>query len=534
MGRRVAHRLLRAGAARARHRRGSAARRCGMVVADRCPRRRAAPGSIRRPARRPRRSRRASARSPRKATARRSNCGPRGRREGPIAPARGSMGGAGVHARGSAPGFGRVAMLGTRRSRVADYVVIDDCGRPRRRASAALAAGHGPVAVDVERASGFRYSQRAYLIQVFRRGAGVFLFDPPPIGDFSALQDGDRRRGVGAARGEPGPAVACASSASSPRSIFDTELARAAARPRARRPRRRRRGHCSASRSPRRTRRRTGRRARSPSRGSSTPRSTSSTSSTCATSSSPSSTSRARPSSPPRSSRPCSSASPSRRASEPWRRLSGLHTVRGRRALAVARALWTAREDFAQAQDVAPGRLVPDRALVAAVIADPKSKQDLAAVKEFTGRASRTQLDRWWAAIEAGRADDGPAARAGDRRRLASAAPRVGRPQPRGRRAAEGRAPGRRGSAPKSSRMPTENLLTPELLRRVAWSPPEPLTADVGRRSPRGARRAPLADCADRTGDRRCLCRFRASARRGARTRFVGFRHPVPARRGRS
>lgn len=25
--------------------------------------------------------------------------------------------------------------------------------------------------------------------------------------------------------------------------------------------------------------------------------------------------------------------------------------------------------------------------------------------------------------------------------------------------------------------MPTENLLTPELLRRVAWVPPEPLTA---------------------------------------------------------
>ena len=91
---------------------------------------------------------------------------------------------------------------------------------------------------------------------------------------------------------------------------------------------------------------------------------------------------------------------------EPWRRLSGLHTVRGRKALAVARELWTAREDYAREQDVAPGRLVPDRALVAAVLADPKSKQELAAVKEFTGRASRSQLDRWWAAIEAGRASE--------------------------------------------------------------------------------------------------------------------------------
>ena len=59
---------------------------------------------------------------------------------------------------------------------------------------------------------------------------------------------------------------------------------------------------------------------------------------------------------------------------DPWRRLSGLHTVRGRKALAVARELWTAREEYAREQDVAPGRLVPDRALVAALIADPKTQ----------------------------------------------------------------------------------------------------------------------------------------------------------------
>ncbi|HLU64333.1 MAG TPA: ribonuclease D, partial [Protaetiibacter sp.] len=53
----------------------------------------------------------------------------------------------------------------------------------------ALRRGEGPFAVDAERASGFRYSQRAYLIQVFRRGAGVFLFDPPAIADFSELAE---------------------------------------------------------------------------------------------------------------------------------------------------------------------------------------------------------------------------------------------------------------------------------------------------------------------------------------------------------
>src|ERR1700733_6927978 len=41
-----------------------------------------------------------------------------------------------------------------------------------------LAGGHGPVAVYAERASGFRYSNRAYLIQIRRAGAGTVLIDP--------------------------------------------------------------------------------------------------------------------------------------------------------------------------------------------------------------------------------------------------------------------------------------------------------------------------------------------------------------------
>ena len=56
------------------------------------------------------------------------------------------------------------------------------------RTAADFAAGRGPVAVDAERASGFRYSQRAYLVQLRRAGAGTALVDPIPLGgDLSAL-----------------------------------------------------------------------------------------------------------------------------------------------------------------------------------------------------------------------------------------------------------------------------------------------------------------------------------------------------------
>ena len=55
--------------------------------------------------------------------------------------------------------------------------------------TAALAAGTGPVAIDTERAQGFRYSARAYLIQLRRAGAGTVLLDPIPFATNDAPAD---------------------------------------------------------------------------------------------------------------------------------------------------------------------------------------------------------------------------------------------------------------------------------------------------------------------------------------------------------
>ncbi|WP_338073836.1 ribonuclease D, partial [Kineococcus siccus] len=52
---------------------------------------------------------------------------------------------------------------------------------------AAMSAGTGPVAVDAERASGYRYGQRAFLVQLRRRGAGTALVDPAALPDLSSL-----------------------------------------------------------------------------------------------------------------------------------------------------------------------------------------------------------------------------------------------------------------------------------------------------------------------------------------------------------
>ena len=47
-----------------------------------------------------------------------------------------------------------------------------------RRTADALSRGCGPFALDTERASTFRYDDRAFLVQVHRRGAGTFLIAP--------------------------------------------------------------------------------------------------------------------------------------------------------------------------------------------------------------------------------------------------------------------------------------------------------------------------------------------------------------------
>src|SRR3954464_2435624 len=92
-------------------------------------------------------------------------------------------------------------------------------------AVALLAAGTGPVAVDAERASGYRYSARAYLVQLRREGAGTVLVDPIACGgDLTVL--GEALRGVEWVLHAASQDLAClAEVGMRPDSLFDTELA---------------------------------------------------------------------------------------------------------------------------------------------------------------------------------------------------------------------------------------------------------------------------------------------------------------------
>ena len=317
---------------------------------------------------------------------------------------------------------------------------------------AAFAAGTGPVAIDAERASGYRYSARAYLVQLRREGSGTALVDPIAFDDLAPLSEalGGTEWILHAASQD----LPCLTELGlRPTPLFDTELAgRLLGYPRVglatlveeilgrrlrkehsavdwstrplpaavagvRRPRRR-----AARRAARRPRGRAGggRQVGVGAAGVRAPRQT-----------------RPRPG----------------RGTDPWRRTSGLHRVRGRRALAAVRALWQARDEIAAQRDVTPGRIIPDSAIVEAATALPQRPGHAAGpagLPRPRRRALRQRVGRRAArrprAARRGRA-------AADRRpvRRPAAAPRLGRPGPGGGRAA-GPGPRRaQASSPRSS-----------------------------------------------------------------------------------
>jgi ribonuclease D len=335
-------------------------------------------------------------------------------------------------------------------------------------ACAALAAATGPVAIDAERASGYRYSSRAYLIQLRREGAGTFLVDPIGFDSLAPLQDalaGSEWILHAATQDLP-----CLTEVGLvPSELFDTELAgRLLGYPRVGLATmvetllgfRMKKEHSAADWSTR-----------------------------------PLPTSwldyaaldvevlielrdvlaeQLREAGKDEWARQEFDAlrgfTPAQR-SEPWRRTSGLHRVRGRRLLAAVRELWEARDELARSRDVSPGRILGDNAIVAAALADPATRADLLAAKGFHGRGAQRYAERWLDALSRARALPEEA--------LPVRAPRTdGPPSPRAWAerdpvAAERLVVAREGMTRLSEEhgVPAENLLTPDTVRRVMWEP---------------------------------------------------------------
>ena len=271
----------------------------------------------------------------------------------------------------------------------------------------ALKAGAGPIAIDAERASGYRYSARAYLIQIFRRGGGLHLLDPialseaPELNQLNDLlsseesvihassQDLDCLREIGL----------------DPKILFDTELgARIAGCERV--------GlgalcenllglqiakeHSAVDWSYRPLKQEwldyaaldvavlldirdevekllsdTGKLEWAKEEFGNSLKIT-----------------------PPRVKR------------EPWRRVSGMHQIKSRFELALVREIWTARDKVARDLDIAPGRLLSDAVIIELVQKKPQSFEELLELKVVRERIrhdyQKSELKTWWKILSGG------------------------------------------------------------------------------------------------------------------------------------
>ncbi|MEU8318272.1 ribonuclease D [Nonomuraea sp. NPDC048881] len=338
----------------------------------------------------------------------------------------------------------------------------------------AFAAGTGPVAVDAERASGYRYGNRAYLVQLRRAGAGTALIDPVGCPDLSALDAA--LTGTEVVLHAASQDLPCLMEVGfKPREIFDTELAgRLLGYERVGLGTmvetvlglRLEKGHSAAD----------------------------------------------------WSTRPLPedwlryaaldvevlvelrdmlhqelagsgklewareefaavlNTPPPAPRSDPWRRTSGIHKVRNVRALAIVRELWTMRDTIARENDLAPGRVLPDAAIVTAALEGPRTKKALTEISAFTGRSARRYMNDWLAAVNRARTlPDGELPQ--------PSTPGDGPPPPN-RWADRDPAAAKRLAAARAvvaalaeeHRMPTENLLQPDAVRRLTWEPPAEIT----------------------------------------------------------
>ncbi|MFE2289212.1 HRDC domain-containing protein [Streptomyces sp. NPDC059443] len=335
---------------------------------------------------------------------------------------------------------------------------------------AAFAAGTGPVAVDAERASGYRYGQRAYLVQLRREGAGSALIDPVGCPDLSAL--GEALSGTEWILHAATQDLPCLREIGmAPTSLFDTELAgRLAGFPRVGLGAMvesvlgytLEKGHSAVDWS-------------------------------------------TRPLPEPwlryaaldvellvdlrdalekeldrqgklewarQEFDAIAAAPPAPPRKDPWRRTSGMHKVRRRRQMAVVRELWESRDRIAQRRDVSPGKVLGDAAIVEAALAMPLNAQALSALPGYGQRMGRRQLDQWMAAVERAKAlPESELPQPG--------ATPAGPPPPRSWADKDPLAAARLAAArtavsalAEGLNLPQENLITPDTVRRLCWEPP--------------------------------------------------------------
>ena len=163
---------------------------------------------------------------------------------------------------------------------------------------------------------------------------------------------------------------------------------------------------------------------------------------------------------------------------DPWRRTSGMHKIKRRDHLAIIRELWITRDELASAQDVAGGKLLNDSAIIELCIAAPLTKKELEKVLRPIGLRARWLENStiWLEAIA--RAVALPEAEWPAMRTQSDALPpiKLWRERFPEKFAPLSHARALIEAIATHNSIPVENLISPESIRRICWSPPSGAT----------------------------------------------------------
>ena len=191
---------------------------------------------------------------------------------------------------------------------------------------------------------------------------------------------------------------------------------------------------------------------------------------------------------------------------DPWRRTSGMHKIKKRLHMAVVRELWQARNALAQELDISPGRLLTDAAISEIALAAESTpllnKKQLEKVLRPIGLRARwfENSELWITSISAALAlpeDQWPEARS-----KSDALPpiKLWRERFPERYAPLSHARFNLQMRAEELSIPLENLISPELVRRICWAPPSDPVSDaliaMGARRWQAAIAAPILEAA--------------------------------------
>ena len=159
---------------------------------------------------------------------------------------------------------------------------------------------------------------------------------------------------------------------------------------------------------------------------------------------------------------------------DPWRRTSGMHKIKRRDHLAIIRELWIARDAIASEQDIAGGKLLNDSAIIELALTAPTTKKELEKALRPLGLRARWLENSiaWIDAISRALAlpeDSWPAMRSNvdtlpPIKLWRDRFPEKFAPFSHARVFIE--------EVATANSIPIENLISPEIIRRICWSPP--------------------------------------------------------------